>query len=104
MKTLVALLALLAVFGFIGLFGAALAVGPCAGQHRSHRTRPGAAESRAEAVKALIDGLRRANGAGADDGSPRPDGVGAVLLFDDPGAPRGAPAPRPVGGVLWEVR
>ncbi|HZY83678.1 MAG TPA: hypothetical protein VFE78_02500 [Gemmataceae bacterium] len=36
-------LALLALFGFIGLFGAALAVGPCAGPRPRHTGRPGSA-------------------------------------------------------------
>ncbi|HZY83679.1 MAG TPA: hypothetical protein VFE78_02505 [Gemmataceae bacterium] len=61
--------------------------------------------TRAEALKALIDGLRRAPQAGADGRAPGPAAVRAILLFDDPGTLRGAGAARPVGvSGKWEVR
>ncbi len=101
MKTLVALLALVALFGFIGLFGAALAIGPCAGSHRTHRARPGAAETRAEAIKALVDGLR--HGFAADGPPAGQAGARAVLLYEEPGDPPRPEATR-LGGGRWEVR
>lgn len=101
MKTLVALLALVALFGCVGLFGASLALGPCAGLRPGRRVPTSAAVSRAEAIKALIDGLRRCPG--MDDREPGPSGGRAVVVYDEPGDPQ-----RPVTGRLdggrWEVR
>ena len=70
---------LLALFGLVSLLGVVLAAGLCAGLYVGYCARLDAALASAEALKELVDDLRRAPAGGVNDGARRPANVRAGL-------------------------
>jgi hypothetical protein len=99
---------LFALFGFLSLVGAVLVAGLFAGVYAGYCARLDAALASAEALKELVDDLRRAPAGGVNDRSIRPANVRAGLgraveLYNSPKLPWRLEAAELKDG-RWEVR